>query len=71
MNHKIELDVPESKLAFAVEFLKSISFIKNVKAILPNEIKNKKIQDNIIAYETGENQPVKLSLAELKHILNA
>jgi len=61
MKYKIELDVPESKLAFVNEFLKSISFIKNVKAILPNEIKNKKIQDNIIAYETGENQPVKLS----------
>jgi len=68
---KYVLDIPEDKKAFAEEFFKTISFIKNVKAILPNEITNPVILQNINEYETGKVKPTPLSLAELKEMLNA
>lgn len=37
MKYKIELDIPENKLALALEFLKNLTFVKAVKAISTNE----------------------------------
>jgi len=68
---KYVLDIPEDKKAFAEEFFKTISFIKNVKAILPNEITNPVILQSINDYETGKVNPTPLSLADLKQMLNA
>lgn len=68
---KYVLDIPEDKKAFAEEFFKTISFIKNVKAILPNEITNPVILQSINDYEIGKVNPTPLSLAELKQMLHA
>jgi len=68
---KYVLDIPEDKKAFAEEFFKTISFIKNVKAILPNEITNPVTLQSINDYETGKVNPTPLSLAELKQMLHA
>jgi len=40
MKFLIELDLPESKLALTLEFLKSLSFVKNVRTISSTEIPN-------------------------------
>jgi hypothetical protein len=40
MKFNIELDLPESKLALALEFLKSLSFVKNVRTISSTEIQH-------------------------------
>ena len=71
MKYKIELELPESKLALAMEFLRSLSFVKNVKAVAPNEVTNEKIRSGIEAYETGLVKPIPASLAELKELLHA
>lgn len=68
---KYVLDIPADKKAFAEEFFKTISFIKNVKAILPNEITNPVILQSINDYETGKVNPTPLSLVELRQMLNA
>jgi hypothetical protein len=38
MKYKIELELPESKLALALEFLRSLSFVKAVNPIAPGEM---------------------------------
>ncbi|MEI8203902.1 MAG: hypothetical protein WCH34_12860 [Bacteroidota bacterium] len=68
---KYIIDIAENKSAFAEEFFKSISFIKNVKAIRPNEITNPAVLESIEQYEKGKVEPCPLSLAELKQMLNA
>lgn len=37
MKYKIELELPENKLSLALEFLKSLSFVKAVKTISSTE----------------------------------
>jgi hypothetical protein len=71
MKYRFELEMPENKLAFAIEFLKSISFIKNVKAISVNEITNEKILKRIEAYESGETKSIPFTLEELKSKIHA
>lgn len=71
MNYKIELDVPEQKLALVLEFLKEDSFIKNIRTIAPIEISNPKILKAIEDYESGMAEPVSISLSELKAMLHA
>ena len=71
MNYKIELDVSEQKLSLVLEFLKGVSFIKNVRTVAPNEIANPKILESIEDFETGKSQPVSMSLAELKAMIHA
>lgn len=68
---KYILDIPENKMAFAEEFFKTISFVKKVKAILPNEITNPAILQSIEGYEKSKIKPTPLSLTELKEMLNA
>ena len=68
---KYILDIPEDKTAFAEEFFKNVSFIKNVKAIFPNEITNPAILKSMEHYETGKLQPSPMSLTELKQMINA
>ena len=48
---KYILEISENKIAFAEEFFKSISFVKNVKAIAANEITNTAILKSIDEYE--------------------
>lgn len=71
MDYKVELDVSEQKLSLVLEFLKGVSFIKNIRTVAPNEITNQKILDGIEAYEKGKTEPVSLSLAELKALIHA
>jgi hypothetical protein len=71
MKYRFELEMPENKIAIALEFFKSISFIKNVKAISINEITNEKILKRIEDYESGEIKSVPFTLEELKAKINA
>lgn len=71
MKYHIELELPESKLALALEFLRSLSFVKQVKTLEPGEITNPKILSSIEDYESGRVRPEPTSLAELKKLLNA
>ena len=68
---KIMLDVQDDKSDFALEFFKSISFIKKSKAIPKNEITNSAIIKSIEEYETKKMSSTPLSLKELKKFLNA
>ncbi|MFY8186485.1 MAG: hypothetical protein ACOVLC_00875 [Flavobacterium sp.] len=68
---KFILEVPKNKEAFAEEFFKSISFVKNIKSVSKNEITNDAILKEIENYENKKLNPTPLSLAELKAMLNA
>jgi hypothetical protein len=68
---KFIIEIPENKIAFAEEFFKSISFVKQVKAIASNEITNISILKDIEDYESKKVQPTPLNLAELKAMINA
>lgn len=63
---KIVVDINESKLAFAMEFFKNVSFIKKAKAIAPNDITNPEILESIEGYEKGKLKPTPVNLKELK-----
>ena len=67
---KIMLDVQDDKTDFALEFFKSISFIKKSKAIAKNEITNPLILKSIEDYESKKINSTPLSLKELKKFLN-
>ena len=68
---KYILEIPENKTAFAEEFFKSVSFIKNVKMLLPNEITNAAILKSIEDYESKNVKPIPFNLAELKAMIDA
>lgn len=68
---KILVEVSNSKADFAIEVLKSISFVKNVKQVAVNEITNPVILQSIENYEKGKVKPTPLNLAELKAMINA
>ena len=65
------VDIADNKSTFAEEFFRSISFIKNVKAIADNEITNPSVLQSIEDYESGKTQPTPLNLSELKAMINA
>ena len=67
---KIMLDVQDDKTDFALEFFKSIPFIKKSKAIPKNEITNLLILKSIEDYESKKINLTPLSLKELKKFLN-
>jgi len=67
---KFILEIAENKSEHAKEFFKTISFIKNVKAIQSNEITNPTILQNIEAYEKGKLKATPLNLEDLKLMLN-
>jgi hypothetical protein len=71
MKYRIELELPENKLALTLEFLKSLSWMKAVSEPEGNTISRKKILKSIEDYEQGKSQPVPMSLEELKALLNA
>ena len=68
---KYILEIPENKIAFAEEFFKSVSFIKNIKAIASNEISNISILKSIEDYESKNIKATPLNLAELKAMIDA
>lgn len=68
---KYILEIPDNKIAIAEEFFKSITFVKNIKAISKNEITNSPILLSIEQYESGKVLPTPLSLDELKKMINA
>ena len=71
MKYRIELELPENKLALTLEFLKSLSWVKGVSGPDDKSVTRKKILKSIEDYERGESQPVPMSLKELKSLLNA
>ena len=68
---KYILDISDDKVAFAEEFFKSVSFVKKVRVVAPNEITNSAILRSIEAYESGKEKPTSFNLAQLKKMLNA
>ena len=68
---KYILDIQENKIGLAEEFFKSVSFIKNVRAVASNEITNNAILQSIESYENEIVKPTPLSLSELKKMLDA
>lgn len=68
---KVLLDINDNKVEFAMEFFKSVSFVKKVKAIVPNEITDAAILQSIESYEKGKTKPNPVNLKELKAIINA
>ena len=68
---KYILEIPENKTAFAEEFFRSVSFIKNIKIIEPNEITNSSLLKSIEDYENKNVKPTPLNLSELKAMMNA
>lgn len=68
---KFILDIADNKIALAKELFKTISFVKDVKPILPNEITSPDVLRSIEDYETGKTQPTPMSLTELKKMLDA
>jgi hypothetical protein len=71
MKYRIELELPENKLALTLEFLRSLSWIKTVSEPEEKIITSNKILNSIEDYERGASQPVPMSLSELKALLNA
>ena len=59
---KYIVEIPDNKIAFAEEFFKSISFVKNVKAITPNEITNTSILKGIEDYESKSVTRISVSI---------
>ena len=68
---KLLLDINDSKAKLAMEFFKSVSFVKKVRAIAPNEITDAAILQSIESYEKGKTKPTPVNLKELKAIINA
>ena len=54
---KLLLDINDNKAKLAMKFFKSISFVKKVKAIAPNEITDAAILQSIELYEKGRTKP--------------
>lgn len=71
MNYKIEFELPESRLPQLLEVLKSMTFVKGLKTTAENEIRNPRILQAIEAYEASKEEPVKITLSELKSLLRA
>lgn len=71
MKYILEIEIADNKASFAEEFFKNISFVKKVRSIAPNEITNSAILQSIEDYEKGKVTPTRLSLEELKAIINA
>jgi len=71
MKYIIDIDIPKGKIDFAEDFFKSISFVKNIKAIRNNEITNIDILHSIEEYEQLKTRATPLSLSELKAYIDA
>jgi hypothetical protein len=71
MKYRIELELPENKLALTLEFLRSLSWIKTVSNPEEKKVTSEKVRNSIEEYEKGISQPVPISLDELKKLLNA
>lgn len=71
MKYILDIDIPDNRKDFVEDFFKTISFIKKVSAIAPNEITNPDILRSIEDYEKGKVRPTPLNLAELKSMIHA
>lgn len=71
MKYILEVEIADNKIDFAEELFKTISFVKKVTSIAPNEITNPAILHGIEAYEKGQLSPAPINLDELKAIINA
>lgn len=71
MKYIIDVDIPDNKRSFVEDFFKTISFIKKVIAIAPNEITNLDILRSIEDYENGKAKPTPINLEELKMMIYA
>ncbi len=71
MKYIIDVDIPENGKDFVEDFFKTISFVKKVSAVAPNEITNPDILRSIEDYENGKAKPTLLNLAELKKMIHA
>jgi hypothetical protein len=67
---KVLLEINDSKAELAMEFFKTMSFVKKIKAMAKNEVTNGAILQSIEAYEKGKTKPTSVNLKELKAIIN-
>lgn len=65
------IDIADNKSAFAEEFFKTISFVKTVTPIAPNEITKPSLLKSIEDYETRRVKPTPLNLEDLKALIRA
>ncbi len=68
---KILIEASDNKADFAMDVLKSISFVKKAKRVVANEITNTAILQSIEDYEKGKVNPAPVNLNELKDITHA
>jgi hypothetical protein len=68
---KYIIEIPDNQSSVAEEFFKSVSFVKKVKAILPNEITNSAILQSIEDYENRGKIATILNLDDLKALAYA
>ncbi len=71
MRIHLEIEVADNRSDFAQQFLKSVSFIKKVTAIAPNQVTRQDILNEMSDYEKGKVKPTPLNLSELKTMLDA
>jgi len=71
MQYKVTIDVPESRVSFAEDFFKAISFVKEVIPFEANEVTNPDILQSIDSYESKTVQPVSINLEDLKQLIYA
>lgn len=71
MKIQLEIEVANNEKSFIEAFFKSISFVKKVKTIEPNEITNNMVMESIEQYEKGKVKPTLLNLKDLKEFIRA
>lgn len=71
MNIKIVVEVEENNAGQMLDHLHSHPFVENVQIAESHTILNPKLIQSIESYESGKVSPSKVSLADLKEMLNA
>jgi len=70
MKFLIDIDTKQNSLEFVMQFLKNISFIKDIKVVESNEVTNPSILQSIEDYEKNMIKPTPMSLSELKSLMD-
>ena len=67
---KYVIEIPDNKTLLAEEFLKAVTFIKNIRRVQANEITNPILLQSIEEYENGKIQATSFNLEELRQIIH-
>lgn len=75
MRYTLEIEVADNKSSFAEEFFKSISFVKKVRAIVPNEIANEsftkskaspQVKQKVVRLSDSEKEAINIGLKSIR-----